>query len=258
MKSYLYLSLLPESLVASMLPPQEFGAYMATGTKKQSSGQAMFFTLKPDFKSDYFDMANIGSRCVPHANGEPKHSVYLAIYRVLEHVPLEAIESLWLVTAHGRCMELKQGPVAEKPGTKYHLFREIVPVHPMIASSLGAADFCKFITDPAKAVHVPRICIVELDLAGLADDPAHGKGENLPYQHLNHIRSCLQELAVKRIKTVDRTQRQSVMYRCIKGGFFIGDQNKVLSYPFPTLDELEVKYDAWWRCANDSELQWSM
>ena len=41
MGTYLYLSLTPESLVASMLPPSEFGAYMAIGTQKQTNGQAM-------------------------------------------------------------------------------------------------------------------------------------------------------------------------------------------------------------------------
>lgn len=43
MKRYLYLSLLPEALIASMLPPEEFGNYLAVGTKKRTRGQAIFF-----------------------------------------------------------------------------------------------------------------------------------------------------------------------------------------------------------------------
>ncbi len=39
---HLYLSLMPEALIASMLSPEEFGAYYAVGTEKKSSGQAIF------------------------------------------------------------------------------------------------------------------------------------------------------------------------------------------------------------------------
>ena len=34
MRTYVYLSMTPESLVASQLPPEEFGAYMAVGVKE--------------------------------------------------------------------------------------------------------------------------------------------------------------------------------------------------------------------------------
>ncbi len=34
--TYLYLSMTPESLVASMLPPEQFGNYLAVGTRKSA------------------------------------------------------------------------------------------------------------------------------------------------------------------------------------------------------------------------------
>jgi hypothetical protein len=258
MATYQYLSLTPESLVASMLPPEEFGRYMAVGTAKHTSGQAIFFTLKSSFDGKEFGLDAARKRCVPHTDGEPKHSVYAAIYRVLERVPLDAIESLWLTTAHGRAMELKPGTSTATASWKYHLYRELVPVHPLIASSLGPTDFVKFITDPSNPIYVPRICMVELELAGLATDPARGRGDNLPYQNLDHIRSCLGELGKKAVKTVDRLPQQSLMYRCIKGGIHLGDRERIISFPFPSIDDLELHHDAWWRCANDSELVWSV
>ncbi len=263
MKSYLYLSLLPESLVASMLPPEEFGAYLATGTLKQPHGQAMFIQIRRDFQSRDFNLAEADARCVPHPDGRPKHSVYLAIYRVLERVPVDALESLWLITAHGRCLELKPtDPPRAYPG-KAHLYREICPVHPLIASFLDPVSFTRFITDPAKPMHVPRIIFVELALSGLADDPQHGRADDLPYDNVDHIRQCLVELATKQTKTVDRVSQQTVLYRSVKNGsgFFLGDPQKILYYPYPSRDELESKYYVWWRCANDSELQhpaWSI
>jgi len=95
MAVHLYLSTIPEALIASMLTPMDFGAYYAVGMEKKSRGQAQYFSVDRGFASDYFPMSEIDTRCVPHANGEPKHSVYLSIYRVLEHVPLSAIGSLY-------------------------------------------------------------------------------------------------------------------------------------------------------------------
>jgi len=256
MKCHLYLSLVPESLVASMLGPEEFGAYLATGTTKQPHGQAMFFRLRSDFASRDFNLADAEARCVPHADGRPKNSLYLAVYRVLERVPLDAIEDLWLVTAHGRSLTLKPAPApASLPG-KYHLYREIAPVHPMIASSLDPARFSNFVTDSSKGICVPRICFVELALGALADDPRHGRATDLPYHNIDHIRECLAEVDTKQTKTVDRVAQRAIIFRSVKSGsgIFVGDQGKTLFFPYPSRDDLEGKYNAWWRCANDSEL----
>jgi hypothetical protein len=254
---YLYLSMLPESLVASMLPPEQFGAYLATGTLKRPHGRALFFDLKPGFQSSHFNLADVAQRCVPHADGQPKHSVYLGIYRVLEHVPLEALGSLWLTTTHGRVLQLEPSRAPSSPSGPYHLYQEICPVHPLIASSLAAQDFAAFITDPSRPISVPRICFVELELGDLASDPREGSASGLPYHNAQHLRDCLVELGPgtgKHTKTVDRVWRQDLLYRCVKGGFFVGDREAVLFYAYPTHDELERQYYAWWHCANDAEI----
>ena len=72
MAVHLYLSTIPEALIASMLTPMDFGAYYAVGTEKKSRGQAQFFSVDRGFSSDYFPLGEIDSRCVPHANGEPE------------------------------------------------------------------------------------------------------------------------------------------------------------------------------------------
>lgn len=260
MKVHLYLSMIPESLVASMLPPEEFGTYMATGTRKRPHGHAMFFQLKEGFQSDYFNLSDIDTRCVAHSDGQPKHSVYMAVYRVLENVPLEAIESLWLTTAHGQVLEIQQGPTPSKFAPEYHLYQELCPLHPLIASSLDPVRFCKQITDTNKLISVPKMCFVELNLDGLATDPMEGSDKNLPYHNIDHLRSCLNELkpnGPKESKTVDRVWHQSFLYRSVKSGFFVGDNEQILYYPYPSREDLESKYYAWWRCANDAELQYA-
>ena len=64
MAIYNYLLLIPESLVISMLEPESFGTYLATGTKKRAREIALYFDLKSDFKSDYFNMVQAARDCV--------------------------------------------------------------------------------------------------------------------------------------------------------------------------------------------------
>ena len=90
MKKYIYLSLTPESLVASHLPPSEFGNYLAVGTRKRLRGQAMFLELDME-KMDNLPLDYVNARLVPYEDGEPKRSLFLSIYRVLENTPLEVM-----------------------------------------------------------------------------------------------------------------------------------------------------------------------
>ena len=258
MDTYLYLSVIPEALVLSMLPAKAFGRYLATGTQKRPHGQAMFFQIKRDsLTGDYFDLAAAAKKCVPHSNGVPKHSVYVAVYRVLEHVPLDAIEGLFLATAHGEVLEIERTEAPSGPSGRYHLYQELCPVHPLVASSLNPSEFCRFITDSTRAIHVPRICFVELDLGDLAENSTDATAADLPYPNVAHIGECisdLEPLGSKKTKTVDRIGHRGLMYRSVKTGFYAGDQERMLCYPFPTTEDLQGRYYTWWRCANDSEI----
>ena len=94
MTTHFYLSLLPEALIVSMLDPEEFGTYYAVGSAKKSRGQAMFFEVAPTFRHPYFRIEEALKRCVPHEDGSPKASIYVSVYRVLEHVDIDALMSL--------------------------------------------------------------------------------------------------------------------------------------------------------------------
>lgn len=252
MKTYLYLSLMPESLIASMLPPEEFGNYFAVGTKKRTRGQAMFFEVNPDFESEFFPLKDIEKRCVPHADGTPKRSLYLSIYRVLEHLPLEQLKNLYLVTDDGRVLGLEKQSYSQSAEKELHLYQQLCPVTPRVASRLNPLEFCRFITDTTKNVSVPKIVFVEMMLDDLAKDPVHAKVNNIPYPNIDHLRDCLigiQEQRDKNTKTVIRYLQGDILYRTCKNGFFVGDQNEFLYYPFPSKEELEDKFHSWWRSA---------
>lgn len=247
----LYLSMIPEALVASMLTPEKFGSYLSVGSHKRSSGVAIYFEINPDFSSDFFDMDIVKERCVAHANGSPKRSVYLGIYRVLEHIPLEALGKLYLTTRDGQVLALEQGDLPAASPAEHYLYDEICPVHPLIASKLDPAAFARFVTSPDSPLCMPKICFADLDPAAIIGSDRTAEAmpalHNLPVR----IQECFRELdsAGKPTKTVDRTRAFTFRWNHIKNGYFVGDGKTLLYYPFPDNDTLDRDHHQWWRSA---------
>ena len=252
MEKHLYLSVMPEALVASQLEPEAFGTYYAIGSEKKAQSPAMFFELDPDFDHAYFDVEEGYKALVPHEDGSPKRSVYIAVYRVLEHVALDAIQRLYVTTRDGRTLGLD--PVKELPQSsgEMHLYQEIAPVNPRVVSTLGPRPFFELLNDPAQSrIQLPALCFVELDLGDLADDPESGSAEGLPYGNIDHYRECLLELRTKivQVKMVDRIHSLDFPLRTVKSGFYLGTAGDMLFFPMPSREELIDKHYRWWRSA---------
>ncbi|MBI5382656.1 MAG: hypothetical protein HZA31_12210 [Opitutae bacterium] len=255
MKNYLYLSLNPEALIASHLPPEEFGAYLAVGTQKLSRGQALFFEIDPSFQSDFLPTKDIATRNLAHRDGSPRRSTYLAIYRVLEHVPLTAIGKLHLATHDGRVLSLAAAKTPPSGDRCFHLYQEFCPVCVRVVSTLDPAEFCARLTDPTQPVSVPKIAFSELTLGALATDLESQAVGNLPYTGLPHLRDCLRELnrkPGKPTKVAIRNVRDDVIYRTIEGGFYVGHGHNLQYYPMPSLSELEATHHEWWKSAQSA------
>lgn len=248
MSKYLYLSTTPEALIASMLPPKEFGGYMATGTKKRNVGQAIFFEVDLEQVKDSLNMKYIDSRCVMKDDGTPKSSVYLSVYKVLESLPLKALKSLYLTTDNGIVLEIKKATYekGKEVTNRLHLYQELCPVTPLIASTLPPSEFLKLMTGGSIQIVVPKLFFVELKLQDLADNPYTGSAEHLPYHNVGHLRDCLEILRTedrKHMKTVQRVFSGTLLYRTITG-FYVGGKDEILYYPYPDMDELkEINYD---------------
>lgn len=249
MSKFIYLSVTPEALIASMLPPKDFGEYLSTGTKKMNKGQAIFFEIDLNQIEHLIDMDSLNRRCVPKSDGSPKNSVYLSVYKVLEMIPLSAIKSLYLTSYNGRTLELKRTPYNQAAETKnrLYLFQELCPVSPMIASDLPPSAFLKRLTDGSIPIVLPKLFFVELKLGDLATDPKKGSIDYLPYTNVGHLRDCLENLTgeyEKRMKTVQRVFSGNLLYRTIDSGFYLGSKDEIIFYPYPTLTELEnINYE---------------
>jgi hypothetical protein len=249
MNKFIYLTATPEALIASMLSPTEFGAYLSTGTKKRNRGQAIFFEVELDKIEKLIDMDSLNKRCVPKADGKPKSSVYLSVYKTLEMIPLDALKSLYLTTDNGHTLELKRTVYDKSSETagKLHLFQELCPVTPLVASELTPSAFLKKLTDGSIPIVLPKLFFVDLKLGDLAHNPLTGSVEHLPYSNIGHLRDCLEILRgeyEKHMKTVQRVYSGSLLYRTIESGFYVGSKDEIIFYPYPTLSELEnINYE---------------
>jgi hypothetical protein len=253
MDVHLYLSMIPEALIASMLTPEEFGVYYALGSSKKSRGQAIFFEVDPTFRHDYFRIDAGFERCVPHEDGSPKASIYISVYRVLEHMALDALLKLYLVTKDGRGLGLSSSDELPEDTDGLHLYQEIAPVHPLVASTLGPRGFYDLIVrSPTSLLSLPAICFVELRLDQMAQDPERALVGDLPYSNIGHLRQCLIALKTKRVHTkmVNRTQPATFSYRTIKSGVFVGNRDQLLYFPFPSRETLRSEHYRWWRSAS--------
>jgi hypothetical protein len=244
MDKYIYLTCNPEALVASMLPPDGFGQYLSTGTKKRNRGQAIFFEVDLDQIKNVIDIDSLNMRCVAKPDGSPKCSVYLSVYKVLESIPPAALKNLYLTTDHGCVLELKKSPYdkSKEPSKDLHLYQELCPVNPMVASSLAPAAFLKKLTDGSIPIVLPKLFFVELKLGGLASNPMSGSAEDLPYPNIMHLRDCLEIIRgeyEKHMKTVNRLFTGELLYRTIASGFYVGARDEIIYYPYPRMAELE-------------------
>jgi len=250
MTQYIYLSITPESLIASQLPPVEFGNYLAVGTRKRLRGQAIYLELDPSRLED-LPAGYLKERLVPYKDGEPKRSLYLSIYRVLENTPLGAMKSLYLVTDDGKVLELKAGNYTPDEQDLVHLYQQFNPILTRVASTLTPPEFIGFLTDPKKPVWAPVVFLAELKLNRLSRDP-EAPIQDLPYPNPDHLRECLSTLikSEKRVtKTVIRQYKGELSYRTVKNGYFVGNWEDYLYYPMPSARELESTYYSWWRSA---------
>ena len=248
-----YLMVFPtESLIASELEPEQFGSYMAIGSRKGSEEQVMFAQVDGDFDSD-FDWAYAREKCVPHPSGDPKHSVYLSVYRVLEKVPQRSIKALYLTTKDGRTLKLESSEYkAPNPANGVFVYQQFCPLNPVIVSVLSPRDFGKQITDSSQKISVPQMLFGDLKPINF-DDPEHsGNVGSLYDNQLAHFLECVASVksrTEKMNKTFNRSHLESFTYNSINNGFYLSRGEEVLFFSMPSVEELkQIDYD-WGRSA---------
>ncbi len=249
-----YLSVFPmEALIASQLEPKQFGTYMATGSKKGAAEQIIFCRLEGEFE-DGFDWDYAHRKCVPHSYGDPKHSVYLGVYRVLERIPLEQLGPMYLATRDGRTLEIEQSAY-ETPDIQdrgFYVYQELCPVNPVIVSKLDPKAFGEYISGKDAKVHIPKLIYADLKVIDLEHPDRTGHLGTIYDRKIPHLMECIASITSKEEKlnkTLTRTHVESFSFQVIDNGIYATDGETIKMYRMPTIDEIkEIDYD-WGRSA---------
>lgn len=244
-----------DALVASMLPPEEFGHYMAVGLNRRTNNRVMFFDVDPNhIDKEAIEYDKGLERCVPHTDGSPKRSTYLCIYRALEHVSREGLKKLYLTTRDGQVLGLDPSEYHQRetdsklPAEKMYV--ELCPLPPRVVSTLSPEEYGRFMTDLERPVHVPRLLFCDSKIDRESDGRIAGY---LPYGDHEHIEDCLDQLQPpeKHMKIVDRQPSLHAFYRTIQQGFYVADPTGITTFYFPSARELDEQHHTWWRSAQN-------
>ena len=253
MQIHYYFTIFPmEGLVASQLDPDDFGSYMATGSKKGSSERLIFCELAKEFGSD-FDWNYAHENCIEHPNGDPKNSLYLSIYRVLEYIPLEAMGNLFLTNTDGRTLKLERQEYRE-PETvqQFFVYKELCPVTPIVVSSLPPKEFAVDMTTPKTMTYVPKLVFADLKIIDFKNPDETGNIGKIYERKTEHLKDCVYsvtEVRDKVSKVFDRSQLESFSFQTIREGIYMSDGSTILEYPMKTIEELREHHYDWARSA---------
>lgn len=250
-RTHFYLSVSPiEALIASQLEPEQFGQYMAIGSKNGSYERIMFIEVTGGF-GDHFDWKYAEERCVSHPSGEPKHSVWLGVYRVLEHVPLSVMLAMYLTTKDGRSLKLEPTDALPENSRPFYVYQELAPLTPLVVSALPPADFAQFMTDPHNYVSVPSVVFSDLKVVDFDDPERTGNIGGAYDRNLEHLKSCVHAVTStpdKPNKNVERSV-SSFSYQIIQDGLYVGNGNGVVHFPMPDLETIRRDHYDWGRSA---------
>jgi len=254
---HLYMIVFPNnSLLASQLEPEEFAKHYTVGTAKHYQSKVIFAELDINFRDPYFAIDEYLELTVPHKDGNPKRTKFIASYAVLEHVDLQAIQKLYLVTAGGKALGIEHKPyeAINEPGY-VRIYQEITPLQNLVGSNLDQRQFGKWITQETRSKGCPKICFtqIELDVDEFLQENINRTiiTSPIPEHHPLRLYDCLRQLRADpnmKTKTISLASAlRNISYTKIRHGFWFSDKEELLFFPMPTKEELEEKYFSWWR-----------
>ncbi|HZN56778.1 MAG TPA: hypothetical protein VFD71_01795 [Planctomycetota bacterium] len=255
---YLYSIMYPNyGLVASMLPPDEFGKHYTIGSSRYFHGQVIFAEIDINFRHPFFPIDEVLREVKPKADGSPKRTKFVKTYRVLEHLDLNAFRSLYITTAAGRVLELERKSYnrAHKQGL-IRTFQEICPFSYILLTYMTPPEFGKYITEPEnEAKGAPKVMFTQIELniekflREIEDNPF--MSSPIPNVHPHKLRDQILELRSnpeKRIKGVSLDSALShLSFLKLRTGFWISAPNEFLYYPIPDKDTLQKEHPQWYK-----------
>ena len=254
---HLYMIIFPNNaLLASQLEPKDFAKHYAVGTAKHYQNKVIFAEIDINFRDPYFAIDEYLAQTVPHKDGSPKKTKFVAIYAVLEHIDLKAIQKLYLVTPSGKALDLEPGPYTaiNEPGY-VRIYQEITPLQNLIGSNLDQRQFGKWLTRETRSKGCPKICFtqIDFDVDGFLEENKDRTiiTSPIPEHHPWRLYDCLRQLRANpemKTKTISLgSLLRQLSYCKIRHGIWFVDGDELLFFPMPVCEDLEERYYGWWR-----------
>lgn len=249
LQPHLYMICYPNSaLVLSQLTPDDFGFRYSYGSASFYSGKLIFAEIDINYRNPYFRIDEAIEQLKPHRDGRPKATKYVSSYRVLEHIDIDAIRTIYIANSDGSCYPLPPGEyIPDDTEHSPRVYAELSPLSMLTLSKYNLLDFGLWFTNPENIISVPRILYlqVELDIDvflvhfetnPLLPSPLEGV-------HPSKLRDAILDLRKRESKpikgiTLD-TAFNKESYRKIRHGFMVADQEKQKFFPMPPLAEIE-------------------
>ncbi len=252
----LYCILYPiNALVGSQLEPDAFARHFNSGSSKYYSGKLIFAEIDPGFRNPFFPIDKVMAQVVPHEDGRPKATKYIATYRVLENIDYDAILSLHISTPEGHTITLNASEYkAQHQPSLVRVFAEISPINMLVLSDYNFMEFASYITNPENPVGAPKMFYSQIELE--IDDFLRELEINpflpspIPEVHPSLLRDGINEIRkfpskhTKGLSMVNPLWK--IGYRQIRHGFMFASRDKVKFFPMPSPAEIEkLNYKFW-------------
>ena len=240
---YLYVIMHPNyALVASMLPPHDFGKHYTLGSSRYFHGQVVFAEIEGDYRNDYFRIDRHLDEVKAKPDGSPKRTKFVSTYRVLEHVDLSAFKGLYVTTTMGLVLELERVPYDRDHRQGFiRTFQEICPLSTIALTYMTPQEFGSFITDPEQPKGAPKVL--------LERDSFHASP--IPNVHPHKLRDQVLELRSNPNKRLKGISLDSAFGRLsflrLRTGFWIAEGDELLYYAIPDHETLEEEHYEWYR-----------
>lgn len=254
---HLYLILHPNvALVGSQYPPDKFSEHYTSGSTRFHAGKVIFAELDPDFRHPYFPISELLPEIKAHTDGRPKATKFISSYRVLEHIDLDFIRTLHLVTPQGDLLSLEPGHCHPSSETRaVRIYAEIAPLRMLVLSNDGISQFGSYISDPDNPKGAPKIFYtqIDIDIETFMEEFEKNPFKQTPIQsiHPSKLRDAWLEIKDKPEKNTKGLCLDSsidhIGYRYIKHGFIFAGRGRQLCFPVPSLEELERKHYKFWK-----------
>ena len=237
------------ALVGSQLEPQDFARHYLMGSTRHYSGKVIFADLDTDFRHEYFRMDEFLPEVKPHADGRPKATKFISVYRVLEHLDLSAIRAVYLTSPEGAVLQLTTDdpPTTREPGI-LRVFAEINPVRMLVLTSMNFIEFGDLITNPSILRSIPALFYTQLefDAETFLIDFEHNPmlPSPLPRVHPSKLRDAIAEMRASNDKKTKGLLLDSsfdtISYKIVRHGFMFARSGTTRFFRMPTHQEIEA------------------